>query len=167
MGFFGGIVDFYLMVVVFDVGVKLVVGGMFLFFFYQWYRKVVYYWGFVWIIYVYVIIGDLGIYFEIVVVLFGFFLFLILQGVLRVNEEVLMFQDYIWVFLWGLVVIGVYIVIFFFFFEKMFEIVVMGIVYGVFGVFLSIGGFIFYWMREFYDQDIVYFGLFLSMYGVY
>ncbi len=156
------------MAAAFDAGVKLAAGGMLLFFSHQRHRKAAYYWGgFAWIIYAYAIIGgDLGIHPEIAAVLLGFFSSLILQGVLRVNEEVSMSQDYIRALSWGgPAAIGVYTAILLLFLEKTPETAVMGIVYGASGIFLSIGGLILYRMREFYDQDTAYLGLSLSTYG--
>lgn len=159
--------DSYLITAAFDAGVKLAAGGMLLFFSHQRHRKAAYYWGFAWIIYAYAIIGDLGVHPEIAAVLLGFFSSLILQGVLRVNEEVSMSQDYIRALSWGPAAIGVYTAILFLFLEKTPETAVMGVVYGASGIFLSIGGLILYRMREFYDQDAAYLGLSLSAYGAY
>ncbi|AMQ18209.1 DUF835 domain-containing protein [Thermococcus peptonophilus] len=159
--------DSYLVAAAFDAGIKLAAGGMLLFFSHQRHRKAAYYWGLSWIIYAYAIIGDLGVHPEIAAVLLGVFSSLVLQGVLRVKEDVSISQDYIRALSWGPAAIGVYTAILFLSLEKTPETAVMGIVYGASGVFLGIGGLILYRMREFYEQDTAYLGLSLSIYGVY
>ncbi|WP_054841640.1 DUF835 domain-containing protein [Thermococcus peptonophilus] len=158
--------DSYLVAAAFDAGIKLAAGGMLLFFSHQRHRKAAYYWGLSWIIYAYAIIGDLGVHPEIAAVLLGVFSSLVLQGVLRVKEDVSISQDYIRALSWGTSRYWGCTPRFSFSpSKKLLKQRSWGIVYGGLWCLSGYWRLILYRMREFYEQDTAYLGLSLSIYG--